>query len=143
MRKTLPVLLTGMMLMNSAQAGNGIHTPEAGSDERRQVLDAVRAPLEKKLGQDVRFDVGQMKVGDGWGFLYARMQGPDGGAIDYAKTPLADAAREGYISPVYVALLQRVDEHWQLRAEAIGPTDLAWADWSRKYGAPQGLFEGD
>lgn len=143
MRRTLPVLLTGLILMNSSQAGNGIHTPEAGSAERRQVLDAVRAPLEKKLGQDVRFDVEQMKVGDGWGFLYARMQDADGGRIDYAKTPLADAAKEGYASPVYVALLQRAGGHWELRAEAIGPTDLAWADWSSKYGAPQALFEGD
>ncbi len=143
MRGLLPVFLTGMILMNSSQAGNGIHTPDVGSAERRQVLDAVRAPLEKKLGQDVRFDVEQMKVGDGWGFLYARMQDAGGGAIDYAKTPMADAAKQGYVSPVYVALVQRVDQHWQLRAEAIGPTDLAWADWSQKYGAPQALFEGD
>jgi hypothetical protein len=38
-------------------------------------------------------------------------------------------------------LLQRHDGQWQLRAEAIGPTDMVWLAWPQKYGAPTALFE--
>jgi hypothetical protein len=141
MRPLLPFLFLGMILMNDSQAADAIHTPEQGSSERQQLLDTARAPVQQKLGRDVRFAVEQIRAGEGWGFVYARMQNQDGTVIDYAGTPLADAAKQGYVSPDYVALLQRVDGHWELRAEAIGPTDMVWLAWPGKYGAPHALFE--
>jgi hypothetical protein len=141
MRKLLPFLFLGMILMNNSHAADGIHTPEKGSSERQQLLDAARAPVQKKLGRDVRFTVEQIRAGQGWGFVYARMQDEDGKVIDYAGTPLADAAGQGYVSPDYVALLQRVDGQWELRADAFGPTDMVWLAWPAKYGAPHELFE--
>jgi len=142
MRKLLPVILLGMILMNSSHAGDGIHTPEKGSNEREQLLDAARAPVQKKLGRDdVRFEVEQIRAGDGWAFVYVRMHDTDGSIIDYAGTPLADAAKQGYVSPDYVALLQQVDGEWQLRADAIGPTDMVWLAWPEQYGVPHELFE--
>src|SRR3546814_1482002 len=66
------------------------------------------------------------RAGDGWAFVYVRMLNADGSVIDYAGTPLADAAKQGYVSPDYVALLQQADGEWQLRADAIGPTDMVW-----------------
>ena len=141
MQLSFPAILLGMILMNSSQASDAIHTPAVGSPERQQVLDAVRAPLQKKLGQDIGFVVEQIRVGEGWAFLYAHMQGADGNPVDYARTALADAAKQGYVSPDYVALLQREDGHWTLRAEAIGPTDMVWLAWAGKYGVPTALFE--
>src|SRR3546814_9349276 len=38
MRKLLPAILLGMILMNSSHADDGIHTPEKGSTEREQLL---------------------------------------------------------------------------------------------------------
>lgn len=110
MRKLLPAILLGMILMNSSHADDGIHTPEPGSTEREQLLDAARAPVQKKLGRDgVHFEVEQIRAGDGWAFVYLRMLNADGSVIDYTGTPLADAAKQGYVSPDYVALLQQVD----------------------------------
>lgn len=140
-RKRLPFLFLGMILMNSSYAADAIHTPEKGSSERQQLLDTARAPVRQKLGRDVRFAVEQVRIGEGWGFVYARMQDENGAVIDYAGTPLADAAKQGYVSPDYVALLQRVDGQWVLRADAIGPTDMVWLAWPEKYGAPHALFE--
>src|SRR3546814_1288519 len=92
MRKLLPAILLGMILMNSSHADDGIHTPEKGSTEREQLLDAARAPVQKKLGRDdVRFEVEQIRDGDGWAFVYVRMLNADGSVRDYAGTPLADA----------------------------------------------------
>lgn len=141
MRLHLPAILLGMILMNNSQARDAIHTPAAGTEERQRLLDAVRTPLRQKLGQDVRFVVEQIRVGPEWGFLYAHMQDADGAALDYSRTSLADAAKQGYVSPDYVALLQRVDDHWKLRAEAIGPTDMVWLAWPQQYGVPAALFE--
>ncbi len=143
MRRALSfLLLLGLILMNSSQANDTIHTPETGSAERQQLLDAARATVERKLGRDgVRFDVQQIRAGDGWAFLYAHMQDADGNLIDYAGTSLADAAKQGYVSPDYVALLQRAGDGWELRADAIGPTDIVWLAWPEKYGAPHDLFE--
>lgn len=141
MRISFPAILLGMILMNSSHARDDIHTPAAGTEERQRVLDTVRAPLQQKLGQDVRFVVEQIRVGPEWGFLYAHMQDADGGTLDYSRTSLADAAKQGYVSPDYVALLQRVDGHWKLRADAIGPTDMVWLAWPQQYGVPTALFE--
>lgn len=142
MRKLLPAILLGMILMNSSHADDGIHTPEPGSTEREQLLDAARAPVQKKLGRDgVHFEVEQIRAGDGWAFVYLRMLNADGSVIDYTGTPLADAAKQGYVSPDYVALLQQVDGQWQLRADAIGPTDMVWLAWPEKYGIAHELFE--
>src|SRR3546814_1429191 len=114
MRKLLPAILLGMILMNSSHADDGIHTPEKGSTGREQLLDAARAPVQKKLGRDdVRFEVEQIRAGDGWAFVYVRMLNADGSVIDYAGTPLADAAKQGYVSPAYVALLQTADGEWR------------------------------
>lgn len=142
MHKLLSTILLGMILMNSSHADDGIHTPEQGSTEREQLLDAARAPVQKKLGRDgVHFEVEQIRAGGGWAFVYLRMLNADGSVIDYAGTPLADAAKQGYVSPDYVALLQQGDGEWQLRADAIGPTDMVWLAWPEKYGVPHELFE--
>lgn len=140
MRKLLPFFL-GLSLMNSSHAADAIHTLEKGSSERQELLDIARGPVQKKLGRDVRFDVEQIRAGDGWGFVYAHMQDAEGRVIDYAGTPLADAAGQGYVSPDYAALLQDVDGHWEVRADAIGPTDMVWLAWPEEYGAPRALFE--
>src|SRR3546814_13288099 len=82
MRKLLSAILLGMILMNSSHADDGIHTPEKGSTEREQLLDAARAPVQKKLGRDdVRFEVEQIRAGDGWAFVYVRMLTADGSVI--------------------------------------------------------------
>src|SRR3546814_8813231 len=100
----------GMSLMNSSPADAGIHTPEKGRTEREQLLDAARAPVQKKLGRDdVRFEVEQIRAGDDWAFVYVRMLNANGSVLDYGGTPLADSANHGYASPDYVALLQQAD----------------------------------
>jgi len=142
MRLLQPFLLClGLILMNSSNAADAFHTPDTGSAERRQLLDVARATVKQKIGRDVQFVVQQIRVGEGWGFLFADMQDEDGRVIDYAGTLLADAAGEGYVSPVYVALLRREGDGWKLVADAIGPTDVVWLAWPEKYGAPHEVFE--
>ena len=142
MRLLHPFLLSlGLIAMNSSHAADAFYTPDPGSAERRQLLDAARATVKQKIGREVQFLVKQVRVGNGWGFLRADMQDGDGRKIDYAGTLLADAAREGYVSPVYVALLRREGDGWSTVADAIGPTDVVWLAWPEKHDAPRELFE--
>jgi hypothetical protein len=39
------------------------------------------------------------------------------------------------------ALLRRQDGEWRVIDHAVGPTDVAWADWPQRHGAPASLFE--
>jgi hypothetical protein len=135
----LAFLLLSLIAMNATSA-QSVHTPEAGSQERATLLDAARAPLEKRLGRPVAFAVDQLDIAGDWAFLRAHMQGAGGRPLDFAGTPFQQAAEAGFMSRVYAALLQRQHGHWTIRAEAVGPTDVAWTNWAHDYGAPAALF---
>lgn len=129
-----------VLAMTNATAQEQPQTPQPGSPERAAILDAARAPVQKALGKPVQFVVKQLNVLNHWAFVYATMQGPGGTPIDYAGTPFAQAAEHGAKSDDYLALLRMRDGKWQVLADSIGPTDVAWATWPEQYGAPQALF---
>ena len=107
---------------------------------RRASLDGARVPVAAALGKPVLLLVSHLGVSGDWAFLRADMQGPGGAQVDFAGTPLADAARNGAVSRSYAALLRRQGEAWVVVDKAIGPTDVAWEDWARRHGAPPAIF---
>ncbi|MGY4397532.1 hypothetical protein ACVWZA_002726 [Sphingomonas sp. UYAg733] len=108
--------------------------------ERTALLDVARAPVSKALGKPVLFQVDRLnRIGD-WVFLLAQLADRGGAPVDYAGTPKADAARHGMVSRRYAALMRREGDLWVVVADAIGPTDVAWADWATRYDAPPALF---
>ena len=141
MRSLVLFLLLSATAMTDSPARDAVHTPAAGSAERAALLDAAHASVRAALAQPVRFVVERLRVDGDWGFLYAQMQREDGGAIDYAHTAFADAARAGMRSQDYAALLQRDGERWRVRTQAVGPTDPAWLAWPEQQGAPAALFD--
>jgi len=140
-RLILSVLLSASAM--TATHAQDVTTPAAGSAERKQLLDTARGPLEKKLGQPIKFVVKSLKASGDWAFLYAAMQGSDGHPVNYVGTSFEQASEAGVMSKNYAALLQRSGATWGLRAEAIGPTDVAWTNWAQDYGAPAGIFDVD
>lgn len=117
-------------------------TATAPVDEatRAAILDSGREPVAAALGKPVLLKVDQLRVSGDWAFLRAEMQERGGQPLDYAGTPKADAAAHGAISRTYAALLHRVKGEWRVIANAIGPTDVAWEDWSTRYHAPPAIF---
>lgn len=107
---------------------------------RKAILDAARVPVAERLGKPVLFRVAHLGVHGEWAFLRAEMQGQSGAPVDYASTPLADAARHGAASHSYAALLRRSGEAWIVVDTAIGPTDMAWEDWATRHRAPPSIF---
>lgn len=110
--------------------------------ERAALLAVARAPVRAELGKEPRFRVDQLRRDGDWAFLLATMEGADGKPFDFAGTPLAEAAKQGMVSRTYAALLRHRADGWQVVAKAIGPSDVAWEDWPRRYGAPAKLFGG-
>ena len=108
---------------------------------RNAILDAARAPVAKALNKPVRFVVQQLRQEGRWVFLLAEMQEPGGHPIDYKGTSKAGAAAAGMASDTYAALLRQNGGDWTVVADAIGPTDVAWEDWPKRYGAPEIVFK--
>ena len=118
-----------------------VHTPAVGSVERRNILDAVRVPVERELGQAVRFRIDRLRVSEGWAFLLATPEDPEGRPLDYRTTPYAEAVREGMFDDGIAALLQSRDGAWAPVVHVIGATDVPWVTWHDDHGAPQVLFQ--
>lgn len=112
-------------------------------DARTALLEAARAPVRAELGKAPKFRVDQLHRDGDWVFLLATMQEADGRPFDYAGTPLAEAAQQGFVSRTYAALLRHKAGGWEVVAKAIGPSDVAWEDWPQRYGAPARLFAPD
>ncbi|NIJ22167.1 lambda repressor-like predicted transcriptional regulator [Sphingomonas naasensis] len=111
-------------------------------NERAALLDAARAPMRAELGKEPKFRVDRLNRDGDWAFLLATMQEADGRPLDFAGTPLAEAAKQGMVSRTYAALLRHRPGGWEVVAKAIGPSDVAWEDWPQRYGAPAKLFGG-
>lgn len=109
--------------------------------ERHAILDAARKPAEQELGKPVVFVVKQLRQQGGWAFLRATLQGAGGQPWSYRGTRYREAAEHGLKSDDYVALLQQQHGSWVVRTYRVGPTDVAWVDWSQQYGAPATLFD--
>ncbi|HEY0622497.1 hypothetical protein [Sphingomonas sp.] len=113
------------------------------SVERNAILDASRIPVVEELGKPPVFVVRQLNRQGGWAFLFADMQQAGGMPFDYGGTRKAEAARQGYVSRSYAALLRKSEGGWRVVEAAIGPTDAAWEGWPAKYGVPATLFAFD
>ena len=115
-------------------------TGQVPAEERAAILDAARQPVTKRLGKPVKFKVKRLERQGDWAFLIAAMQDAGGNPVSYAGTPLASAEAEGMVSKDYVALLRLSGGKWRVVDNAVGPTDVIWADWAEKHGAPKALF---
>ncbi|MET3712697.1 hypothetical protein ABIC65_003415 [Sphingomonas trueperi] len=113
---------------------------EVAPADRAAILDAAHHAIARRIGKTPRLLVRTLGHQGAWVFLIATMQDKAGRPISYAGTPLASAEAEGMVSKDYVALFRRSGAGWRVVEEALGPTDVTWADWAEKHGAPKAIF---
>ena len=135
-------LVAALLLFAGApQQVRSPHDLSVGDPVRRSLLDALRPEIERDLGQKVRFVVETLRVQDNWAFAVVAPRTPGGAKIDFARTHHAERQRAGVLDgDTIYALLERRSGRWSVRSFAIGPTDVAWADWSDEFGAPEALL---
>ncbi|HEY6122435.1 MAG TPA: hypothetical protein VIV66_20940 [Pyrinomonadaceae bacterium] len=125
----------------STKGFNGeVYTPEKGSPERKAILDSLRVPIEKKLKQSIVFKIDHFKVQNGWAFILATPQKPDGGVPDYRGTVYQSAVAAGAFDNGVVALFHNLNGKWKLVNYVLGATDVPYVDWDKTYHAPHAIF---
>lgn len=148
----ITALALGAAMSHSfAQAGpQPVTAGDAGYDT---LYAAASAPLQDAFDGRVSLAVERMdRLGD-WAFVIGNMRSPGGGRADFSGTRFADAAREGSMSDVYVALLRRHkdsgaerdeaaagDQHAATDASLAAPAEAAARDQA---GLPQEAGDGD
>ena len=140
-KSVLAIALGLMFLASLSAAYAGTYTtPQRGSPERKAIMNALRIPVQKVLGQKVVFVVDILNVGEGWAFLFGRPQQPSGKKIDYRNTPYAEDVKIGMFDDSISALLRNKGSGWRVVTYDIGATDVVWETWAEDYGAPGELF---
>jgi len=139
----LLLLLTAFALAPVPRAAHAQHTPRPGSKERKALMDAARVPVQKQLKKPVIFKVDALKVQGAWAFLRGVPLQPNGKPMDYKGTIYEESIREGAFSGMVCALMKREKGKWKVVDYAIGPSDVAWDDWDKRYGAPSSIFKVD
>lgn len=116
---------------------------EAPNADRDAMTAALAPRVQAEIGQPVSFTVTTMRVEDDWGWLVAQPWTPHGTQIDWSQTRYAERAAEGVLDGggTTYALLRRENGQWRVVDFAVGPTDVAWADWSERHGAPASLMQ--
>lgn len=130
----------GVCLWPSGTWAAEMYTPPPGSPERAAIMDAVRAAVGPELKRPVKFLVHRLNLKDGWAFLIATPQQPNGHPFDYSGTVYEESIREGAFDDAIDALLRREAGRWRVVTYVIGATDVAWEPWSDDYGAPAVIF---
>jgi hypothetical protein len=119
-----------------------LHSVKDGTPESKAILNALRVPVEQKLGQKVLFVVDGVTVQDGFAFVAGRPVQPSGADIDYAGTPYAEQVQAGAFDDAIYALVRWTGGSWKVLTYNIGATDVAWSPWAAEYGAPAAIFPG-
>ena len=115
------------------------YTPTAGSAERKEIMDVLRIPCEKDLGQRVIFRVQHLRVIGESALARVVPTRPDGSDIDYAKTKYREENEEGTFGGEGEALLRRDGGKWKLLEWRFGASDTEVPEWLEKYHAPAAL----
>lgn len=119
-------------------AAQSVYTPDKGSAERKAILDALRAPVERDLKQKIVFVTDSLKVQGNWAFASGRPTRPDGSRPDLSRTAWKDS--EDLFDDNFFGLLRKTGGKWKVVTHALGCTDVCYADWWRRYKAPKVIF---
>jgi hypothetical protein len=116
---------------------------EAPDPERDAMVAALSPAASAEIGVPVTFTVSTKRTQGDWGWIVGHPWTPDGAALDWSTTHYATQAREGALdgNGTTYALLHRQNGAWTVTALVVGPTDVAWAEWPERYGAPAELME--
>lgn len=141
----LVVLMCGAAGRASAQYSQPLYTPKPGSALRKEIMDGLRIPAERELHQKVIFVVKHLAVQGNWAFTLTIPKQPNGKIVDWQKTRWRDAVPPGKevgdaFSGEIVGLLRKRAGQWRMVDHCVGPSDVCWEGWDRKYGAPKGIF---
>ena len=139
--KYLATSLCCLVLSLGGIHGQSVHTPAAGTAERKAIVDVLRVPAEKDLGRKVIFKVSHLRVAGDWAFARVVPIQPDGKEIDYSRTKYREQMESGAFDAEAETLLRRVNGKWKLLEWRFGASDTEVELWLQKYRMPKALLQ--
>ena len=130
--RTIALLLLTSSILSAAPT-----TPAPGSKERKEILDALRLPLEDGFQQELIFRVHHFKVDQGWAYLEVEPRTKADKAISYKNTVWKDEAE--FMDDAVLALLRNRKGRWYVVEKLVGPTDYP-LEFFLRFSAPRGIF---
>ena len=88
------------------------------------------------------FAVHALNVMGEWAYADVEPLRPNGNKVDWRKTKFRRDVEADMFSGLVLALLRKQGAGWKVAELAIGPTDVAWIEWAKKYKLPEALFKG-
>jgi predicted small secreted protein len=148
MKKTLIVafllsLLSTLTATCSADSGTYKDlTSEAGSLERKQILNTARTTAEQQLSQKVKFHVRFLAVSNQWAIGLLVPLTLSGKPIDWSSTGYRNENPSTLLSGWLEVLLKKEGSTWQVVDSQIGRLDKdAFDVWEEKFpGIPSDLL---
>ncbi len=139
------VLVTLVAIGDAGAQSGSVTTPKPGSAERKAIMEGLRVPIERKLHQKVIFVVSRLSVKGSWAFTITIPKQPNGKNVDYQKTIYRDEVKPGQascdtVSGEVIGLLKKQGKRWKAVDFCIGPSDVCWDGWDKKYGAPSAIM---
>jgi hypothetical protein len=143
--RALLIALVALAAACSPPATTTTEAPPAApaADATTQALvDALTPVVAQSIGQPVSLQTTTVNVRDEWAFVQAQPRNPDGSAIDWSTTSLAERAELGVLDGdgATVALLKNENGTWTVLEHAIGPTDVPWIEWASEHGVPPDIL---
>jgi hypothetical protein len=147
MRALLIAAVSAFAAACTPPAATTTETPEApaapSADATTEALLTVLTPVvAQEIGKPVSLQTTHVNVRDEWAFVVAQPRNPDGSAVDWSTTTLAERHELGVLDGdgATYALLKQVNGAWTVLEHAIGPTDVAYIEWAASHGAPADIL---
>ena len=149
MRTFLPLIFMLLVLFNGrAGDATGYTTPASGTPIRKELMDALRLPVERHLGQPIIFKVSTLRVSDGWAFFVGNAMQPNGKPVDYRKSQQFKTnpkdtqmdMKAGLLFGGVDALLRREGDRWKIVTITYDAGDVHWLDYDKRFGAPRRMI---
>ena len=134
------IVLAILFLFGCSAFAQSVYTPEKGTPERKEILDALRLPVERELKQKIVFTADTFNVLGNWTFIFGTMRSPEGGQPDFSRTKYAQAQQDGFFDNNFQALLRKSAGKWTVVKYQIGCTDVCYTEWWKQYRAPKAVF---
>lgn len=141
------VLLVSVSMMTAActsadpGSSQGLHAVDPASAEGNAMLQTATNAAAKELGKPVKLAPTKFNAEQGWTYLSATIQEPDGTKIDWSGTPLAEAAANGGASNRFDGLFQSGGSAPALIESSVGATNPVWEFWRQTHpSVPDGIF---
>jgi hypothetical protein len=146
MKKNLieTIFISAFILMTFNAFSQTLYTPKVGSEERKTILDIIRAPSQKELGQPIEFTIGTFNVLGNSCFVFANIQQKNGQVIDIKKIVKRDLimgeGSEAFFENNIQVVLKKTKGKWTIVRRVLGCTDVCWSDWYVDLKMPKTVF---